>query len=103
MARFLKPVPEDVALQAMTNKTLNADHLREAGGRSSPDVDVDDLVVLATGVAAPELVPYEYAYSDLLTDDEGNFFVLLNERFHRRSMHKSLGREHEEVSVDPQS
>lgn len=103
MARFLKPVPEEVALQAMTNKTLNADHLREAGTKPSPDVDVDDLIVLATDVSAPELVPYEYAYSDLLTDGDGGFFVLLNERFHRRSMHKSLGREDEAVSVDPQS
>ncbi len=102
MARFLKPVPEEVALQAMTNKTLNADHLREAGKRQTPDVDQDDLIVLATSVASPELVPYEYAYTDLLTDGDGNFFVHLNERFHRRSIYKSLGREDLEAKGDPQ-
>lgn len=90
MARFLKPVPEEVAQQALTNKTLNADQLREAGTRETPDVEEDDLILLATSISAPELVPYEYAYSDLYTDGDGSFYVAINERFHRRSKQKTL-------------
>jgi hypothetical protein len=90
MARFLKPVPEEVAQQALTNKTLNADHLREAADRGTPDVEEDELVLLATDVSAPELVPYEYAYVDVYTDGEERFFVAINESFHRRSKQKTL-------------
>lgn len=90
MARFLKPVPEEVAQQALTNKTLNAEQLAEAARRGSPDLDEDDLILLAADIAAPELLPYEYAYTDLYTDGEGNFFVAIKERFYRRSVQRTL-------------
>lgn len=90
MARFLKPVPEEVAQQALTNKTLNADHLREAADRATPDVDEDDLILLATDISVPELVPYEYAYVDVYTDGEDGYFAAINESFHRRSKQKTL-------------
>lgn len=90
MARFLKPVPEEVAQQALTNKTLNAEQLKQAAQRGSPGVDEDDLILLAADISTPELLPYEYAYTDLYTDGEGNFFVAINERFYRRSVQRTL-------------
>lgn len=90
MARFLRPVPEEVAQQALTNKTLNASQLREAAEQGDPDFDEEDLILLAADIATPELLPYEYAYTDLYTDGDGNFFLAIKERFYRRSMQKTL-------------
>lgn len=93
MARFLREIPEDVARQALVNKALNADQLREAAKGEDPGVSRDDLILLATDIATPELTPYEYAYNDIYTDGEDTFYVAINERFYRRSKHKSLAQQ----------
>ncbi len=90
MPRSLRAVPSEVAHQALVNKTLNASQLREAADGPEVDVDVDELERLAADVATPELVPYEYAYTDLYTDGRGNFYIAIKERFYRRSTAKRL-------------
>ena len=90
MARFLRKVPPEVARQALINKTINAEQLTAAAAEGDPLVDERDLRVLAERVAAPELMPYEYAYVDLLSDGRGNFFVQLDDTFYRRSFAKRL-------------
>lgn len=88
MAR-LREIPETVARQALVNKTLNADDLRKAAEGDPVDVDEDDLEVVATDVSAPELVPYEYAYTTVYTDGE-RFFLAINDRYYRRSSSRSI-------------
>lgn len=90
MAAFLREIPEEVAQQALTNKALNADQLREAAKGTAPDVSREDLILLATDISTPELTPYEYAYSDVYTDGEGTFYLAINERFYRRSKQKTI-------------
>lgn len=89
MARFLREVPREVAQQAMVNKTINASMLQDVKDDPAPDLDPEDLEVLARDVSAPELVPHEYAYVDLYTDGE-RFYVALNHTFYRRSASKTL-------------
>lgn len=89
MARFLREVPREVAHQAMVNKTINASMLQEVKDDPAPDVEADDLDVLARDVSVPELVPYEYAYVDVYTDGE-RYYVALNHTFYRRSLSKTL-------------
>lgn len=90
MARFLREIPEDVAEQALTHKTVNADALREAAKREDPGVSRDDLILVASDVATPELAPYEYAYNDVYTDGDGTFYVAIKEKYYRRSKQKTI-------------
>jgi hypothetical protein len=89
MAR-LREIPEDVAQQALTNKTIRKDDLAAAAKGDPVNVDPDELTLLATDVAAPELVPYEYAYTDVYTDEGERFFFAINEKYYRRSSSKTL-------------
>ncbi|MDX1611001.1 MAG: hypothetical protein R3185_01445 [Candidatus Thermoplasmatota archaeon] len=89
MARFLREIPGEWARQALVNKTLNASYLEEVRDEPTPNVDPETLETLARDVAVPELVPWEYAYVDVLEKD-GRFFVAINHRYYRRSKSKTL-------------
>lgn len=89
MAR-LREVPSNVARQALVNKTLNEDQIREAFEGDPVRVDTDELQLVATDVTVPELLPYEYAYVDVYADGEDRFFVDINETEYRRSSSKTL-------------
>lgn len=90
MARFVREVPADVARQALVNKTLNASQVQEAAKGPEADVDEDELEILAGDIAVPELMPYEYAYVDVLTDGRGTFYLSINDRYYRRSVAKRI-------------
>lgn len=88
MAR-LREIPEEVARQALVNKTINADQLLEAAEGDPVEVEMDELTLVATDVSAPELVPYEYAYTDVYSDG-ARFFLAINDRYYRRSSSRSI-------------
>lgn len=88
MAR-LREVPAEVAQQSLVNKALNEEHVRQAFEGDPVQVDLDELKLVATDVGVPELLPYEYVYVDVYTDEE-RFFIEVNETEYRRSSSKTL-------------
>lgn len=89
MAR-LREVPSEVARQALVHKTLNEEQMREAFEGGPVDVDTDELRLVATDVTVPELLPYEYVYVDVYSNEDDRFFIDVNETEYRRSSSKTL-------------
>ncbi|PSG97948.1 hypothetical protein BRD56_02870 [Thermoplasmatales archaeon SW_10_69_26] len=88
MAR-LREIPEGSARQALTNKVLDEEDVREAYEDDPVRVDLDELDLVATDIGVPELLPYEYVYLDVYTDGD-RFFIDINETEYRRSSSKTL-------------